>query len=149
MRKAPNYLVGFAVLSLLVGAVVGGFWIKDRFERQAAEPAARKSWTEARAMIDARMDEQFPLEFGAVWATHSGRVCGLVNGGSSFGGLTGMIPFYREGDAVRYSLSTDQKRFAQGWRECLGDTWLELEEGSYATGFCATRRGQTRCKLVG
>lgn len=149
MRKGPNYVLGFAVVCGLAAAVMGGFWLKDRLERRAAEGAARTAWAETRAMVDARLNDDFPLELGAVWATHSGRICGLVNGGSSFGGLTGMIPFYREGDRVLYSINTPQPAFSPGWRECMGDAWLELHPGSYATGFCATRRGATRCKTVG
>ena len=149
MRKAFGFVVALVLVIGIIGIIVAGFHAKDRYDRDQARPAAMEHWQAVKAMVAKRVvNGQYPLELGAVWTTHSGRICGLVNGGSAFGGLTGMMPFFQDGDTVRFKIETDQQTFADGWRECNNDMWLELEHGSYETGFCATKRGATRCKTV-
>ena len=149
ISQAGRYLVSLALLLLVASAIAGGVWAKDQLDRRGAAAAAQAKWRIVRAQVASRMDGQHALEFGAVWMTHRGRICGLVNGGSSFGGLTGMVPFFQDGDLVRYPLTSTHKQWAPGWRECSADTWYMLHQGSTQTGFCATRAGQSRCRTYG
>lgn len=149
MRKAFGFVVALVLVTGIIGVIIFGFQAKDSHDRDQARPMAMAQWRAVKAKVGARVvNGQYPLELGAVWMTHSHRICGLVNGGSAFGGLTGMMPFYQDGDRVRFKIETDQQTFADGWRDCNDDMWLELVPGSYETGFCATKRGQTRCKTV-
>lgn len=150
MRKIFRPLAAFALLALIVATLYGGYRAKDAYDRAGARPQAMARWAVVKAKVARRVEDgQYPLELGAVWMTHGGRICGLVNGGSAFGGLTGMMPFYQDGDRVRFKIETDQLTFADGWRECNDDLWLELQPGSYETGYCATRRGASRCHEEG
>jgi hypothetical protein len=150
MRKAFGFIVALVLLLGVIGLIILGIHAKDRYDKAEAMPRAQANWKVVRAQVASRIENgQYPLELGAVWTTHAGRICGLVNGGSAFGGLTGMMPFYQEGDRVRFKIETDPLTWAGGWRECNNDMWLELNQGSYETGYCATRRGQSRCKTVG
>jgi hypothetical protein len=150
MRKSFGFVVALVIVLVVVGLTVAGVRAKDAYDKAQAAPQAQAHWRVVKAQVARRIaNGQYPLELGAVWATHRGRICGLVNGGSAFGGLTGMMPFFQDGPGVRYKLDTDQQTFADGWRECNDDIWLELERGSYEVGYCATRKGQSRCHLVG
>lgn len=147
---AVRYAVALAALLLVGGAVWGGVWAKDQLDRRAVQAKAEARWRAVRPRVAARIGGQQPLELGAVWMTHKGRICGLVNGGSSFGGLTGMTPFLEEGGRVLFRITTmDENVWAPAWRECVGDAWLTLHQGSMQTGYCATKAGQTRCKTYG
>jgi hypothetical protein len=118
-------------------------------EVAAGRPRAEAKWRIVRAMLVGRLDQRSPLEFGAVWATRTGVVCGLVNGWSSFGGLTGMTRFIAVTDtpAFIYDAPSDEaaKRFNLQWVTCRSDPWIVLRDGSPETGFCATRMGQRLC----
>lgn len=130
--------------ALLAALLAGGFaW--DALHRALARPAVLRGWPEARRLVAARLKPDEPLEFGAVWATRSGRVCGLVNGWDSFGGLTGMTAFAVEDGRAVFAPDAGALAFAPVWRRCMIDRWITILPGSMQTGWCATRRGQTRC----
>jgi len=149
IAAAARYALALGLVAAIGGAVFGGVWAKDQLDRREASAAAQAKWRVVRGRVAARLNDQYALEFGAVWMTHAGRVCGLVNGGSSFGGLTGMTPFFADGDRVRFPVTSTHKEWAPGWGECIADAWYELEKGSLQTGYCATRAGRTRCKVYG
>jgi len=149
MRRAFGFIVALVLLLGVIGLIILGIDAKDGYDKQQAMPRAQAQWKLVRAQVAGRVENgQYPLELGAVWMTHSGRICGLVNGGSAFGGLTGMTPFYQDGRTLRFKIETDALTWADGWRDCNNDMWLELNRGSYEVGYCATRRGQSRCRTV-
>jgi hypothetical protein len=132
---------GLAVLA----AALGGGYGYDALRREAVRPSVLQSWPPARAVLDARLHQGAPLEFGAVWATHSGMICGLVNGKGSFSGLAGMTPFAIEDDRPVFALDQSALAFAPYWRDCVSDQWITILQGSMQAGGCATRLGQARC----
>ncbi len=142
------------------GAVIWGLAIHDVIaqlpprpptptEVAASRPRAEAKWRIVRAMLVSRLDQRVPLEFGAVWSTRTGVICGLVNGWGSFGGLTGMTRFIAVGDTPAFieDAPNDRSanRFDTQWVTCRFDPWVVLRAGSAETGFCATRAGQQRC----
>jgi hypothetical protein len=146
------------------GAVIWGLAISDviaqlpprppsRAEVVAGRPRAEAKWRVVRAMLVSRLDQRAPLEFGAVWSTRTGVICGLVNGWGSFGGLTGMTRFIAVDDMPAFveDAPTDQiaQRFKTQWATCRFDPWIVLRGGSAETGFCATRMGRLRCVETG
>ncbi|WP_158918449.1 hypothetical protein [Caulobacter sp. S45] len=140
-----------ALLVVFVGAVpIGlGAVIYDHATRAAARTRAERIWTQMQPVMVAHLKQGRPLEYGAVWATHSGLVCGLINGWGSFGGLSGMTPFYvwKAGKPV-FAPEVSVTDFAPGWRDCATDAWIELVKGSMETGWCATRQGAKTCKMM-
>ena len=115
----------------------------------AARVLARVRWAEVKPRLVTRLHQRNPLELGLVWTTRGGRVCGLVNGWGSFGGLTGMTRFYTQGDAPVFKQDGDGSDggagFENEWWACNRDRYAVIHPGSDRTGFCATRLGQTRC----
>ena len=63
-------------------------------------PLARTNWRIVHANLEARLQQSNPLELGAVWSTRTGRICGLVNGRGSFGGLTAMVNLSIHGNFI-------------------------------------------------
>lgn len=112
------------------------------------KPRARAEWGHVRANLKARLNQASPLDLGAVWATRTGRVCGLVNGRGSFGGLTGMVRFYSVDRVPVFHRDVDHEAFQYAWFECARDRWVRLREGSEEPGFCGTELGQRRCYTV-
>ncbi len=146
-RRSLTELVTVLVLgglALLVAVVAGGA-VYDRIHREQVRPRFAEAWKTGRRAVAARLEQREPLEFGAVWATHSGLICGVVNGWGSFGGLAGMTPFVVDRGRAVFSLDVGALAFAPYWRQCIADQWITLIEGSMQTGGCATRRGQERC----
>ena len=113
----------------------------------AAQSMARVRWAMVKPRLVARLDQPNPLELGRVWARRDGRVCGLVNGWGSFGGLTGMTRFYTVGDAPVFKQDHGED-FEYEWWQCKRDRYVIIREGSEETGFCPTRLGQERCYTV-
>ena len=147
-KSQGHWLAKVVIPIALLVAPVGyvGYLLKDRFDHAAAEPRAKAAWPAARNLVAGRLKQPEPLEFGAVWATHNGSICGLVNGYGSFGGLTGMTPFYVQDGKATFALEVTAGEFADGWRRCSGDNWIQILPGSTEAGWCATRRGQLKCK---
>lgn len=147
-RKTPSQIIGGAVLVL---ALAGGglLWAKAGADKAAATEQAQRQWTEVRRKVEARLNQPYPIELGAVWAMHGGRICGLVNGKGSFGGLTGMTPFYAEGTHVVFSFDQDSSIFGRVWLDCSGDPYVPLVAGTTTEGFCGTKAGAARCRAAG
>ena len=110
----------------------------------AARSMARVRWASVKPRLIARLAQPHALELGRVWARRDGRVCGLVNGWGSFGGLTGMTRFYAQGDAPVFKQDGGED-FEYEWWQCKRDRYVVIREGSEETGFCPTKLGQTRC----
>ena len=145
-ERVGTLFIGAMVL--LVALLAGGA-IYDRIHREMVRPAMAGRWDHARQILAVRLHQQpDPLEFGAVWATHSGMICGLVNGRGSFSGLAGMTPFAVEGDQAVFALDQTALNFAPYWRDCMTDQWITVLEGSMQAGGCATKLGQARCVTV-
>jgi len=110
----------------------------------AAKAMGRVRWAAVKPRLIARLAQPHGLELGRVWARRDGRVCGLVHGWGSFGGLTGMTRFYTVGDApvFKQDHTTD---FEYEWWQCKRDRYVIIREGSEETGFCATQLGRARC----
>ena len=139
--------VGAVTLAAVLFAAAG---VYDRIHREMVRPAIAGHWERARQVLAVRLRQQpDPLEFGAVWATHSGMICGLVNGRGSFGGLAGMTPFAVEGDRTVFAFDQSALNFAPYWRDCMTDQWIKVLDGSMQAGGCATTLGQQRCVTVG
>jgi hypothetical protein len=143
-------LDGAALIVLLGVAPLGlGMYVLDRRQHAAATASAVAAWRRAQPAIIARLRQSRPPEYGAVWSTHRGRICGLVNGWNSFGGLAGMTDFYVWKGKPTFKPDVPPEAFAAGWGECGEDTWIDLVNGSMQPGWCATRQGAKRCKWVG
>jgi len=142
------------------GALIWGLAIRDviaqlpprpptQAEIAAGRPKAQAKWRIVRAMLVSRLDQRAPLEFGAVWSTRTGVICGLVNGWGSFGGLTSMTRFIAEEDTPAFIEDARNDQAVMGfkaqWATCRSDPWIVLRGGSAETGFCATRIGRQRC----
>jgi hypothetical protein len=149
-RKPAARIVGFvSLLALaLVGAALVGGTIWDNVHRDQVRPQVLQDWKPARQAVAERLKQPEPLEFGAVWSTHTGLYCGVVNGWRSFGGLTGMTPFVVTGRRAIFLMDVDPMVFSPYWRQCIADRWITVLPGSMETGYCATRRGQSRCVTV-
>ena len=133
----------------LLGVGLGAGMLYDAVSREIARPQVARQWPHVRQILAARLRQQpDPLEFGAVWATHSGMICGLVNGRHSFSGLAGMTPFAVDGGRAVFALDQTAVSFAPFWRDCMTDQWIQIREGSMQAGGCATRLGQARCVTV-
>jgi hypothetical protein len=141
-------VVGIIAFVAIGAALVGGV-VWDRIHRDQVRPEVLRSWTPARRAVAARLKQPEPLEFGAVWATHGGLICGVVNGLNSFGGLTGMTPFVVADGRAVFLIDVGAQDFAPYWRRCVADPWITILEGSMETGPCATRVGQAHCVTVG
>lgn len=155
-RQPLNLALGIAAAMLLMSGVA--LALHAHVARKSVNPEeARRALAQdrtARRRALERWEFQEPrlahalkqerLELGAVWTTRGGRVCGLVNGWGSFGGLTGMTRFYTEGDRFVFSART-REGFHPIWRACQADRWQVLHAGTEERGFCGTRLGQKRC----
>lgn len=109
-----------------------------------ARSMARVRWAGVKPRLIARLAQPHALELGRVWARRDGRVCGLVNGWGSFGGLTGMTRFYAQDDEPVFK-QDGRPDFEQQWWACKRDRYVVIREGSEETGFCPTRLGRRRC----
>lgn len=132
-----------------------------KFERQNADlpppspeqaaryaPLARTNWRIVHANLEARLQQSSPLELGAVWSTRTGRICGLVNGRGSFGGLTAMARFYTVDHQPVFHRDIDHLSFQREWFQCRRDTYVMLQQGTMEPGFCGTELGRRRCYTV-
>jgi hypothetical protein len=139
-----------ALIILLAVAPVGlGLYGLDRLHHAAAKASAIAAWRRAQPAIVARLAQPTTPEYGAVWSTHKGLICGLVNGWGSFGGLSGMTDFYVWKGKPTFKPDVPASAFARAWGECGEDTWIELVKGSMQPGWCATREGAKTCKWAG
>jgi hypothetical protein len=134
--------IGLLVLGL------GGGAVYDQVRMEMVRPQTIQNWPRAKAVLQQRLRQGEPLEFGAVWATHSRMYCGLVNGRHSFSGLAGMTPFVVEGDKATFALDQTALAFAPYWRDCMTDKWITVLDGSMEAGGCATKLGQSKCVTV-
>ena len=157
-RKA----IAFSIFDMLVtGLIVLGvgliliFFIQYEMEVEpkrlatgarlvAAKAMGRVRWASVKPRLIARLAQPHSLELGRVWARRDGRVCGLVNGWGSFGGLTGMTRFYAQGDEPVFK-QDGRPSFEEEWWACERDRYVIIREGSEETGFCPTKMGRERC----
>jgi hypothetical protein len=148
--RLASRLDAMALVLVLGVAPVGlGMYGLDRMHHAAAKASAFAAWRRAQPAIAARLAQPNPPEYGAVWSTHKGLICGLVNGWGSFGGLAGMTDFYVLNGKPTFKPDVPPEAFARAWGECGEDTWIELVKGSMQPGWCATRQGAKTCKWVG
>ena len=134
-------------MALLAAGLAAAFGY-DRIHRELVRPQIAETWAHAQRVLVQRLRQGEPLEFGAVWATHSGMICGMVNGRHSFSGLAGMTPFAVDGDQTAFALDQTALNFAPYWRDCMTDQWIRVLDGSMQAGGCATKLGQRRCVTV-
>lgn len=105
-------------------------------ERLAATPSANARWR----IIHGRMARRLaygPPEFGAVWASRSGRICGVVTRLEA--GVYFREPFYTE-QLTPFFATDNEYRFVRSWLDCVGDHWVDLQTGSDEIGLCAVPR---------
>ncbi|MFT4254924.1 MAG: hypothetical protein QM608_20875 [Caulobacter sp.] len=153
-------ILGAALALALLAALAYAVFDFIRFERAMgplppargpalllAKQQAAQRWAVVHPALVARLKQSRELELGGVWMMRGGRVCGVVNGKTSFGGFTGMTRFYTDGDTPVF-LYDDRGGFRQTWHQCDRDRWVVIHPGSDETGFCATRFGATRCRIV-
>ena len=125
--------------------LAGWRYIVDPQARVAAERGAKVRFPLIHAAIVKRLAQPHPIELGAVWATHSGRICGLVNGEGSFSGLTGMTPFYADGTRVTFALDSNPDVFDGRWMDCSQDKWIMIVDGTTVEGICGVKAHAARC----
>jgi hypothetical protein len=142
------WIIGVVVVVLGLAGAAFAHWRADT-EHAAANVKAQQQWSSVHQLVVQRLSQPAPIELGAVWAMHGGRICGLVNGKGSFGGLTGMTPFYAEGRHLVFSFDQDPSIFGRVWLDCSGDQWIPLVAGATTEGFCGTKAGAARCKAAG
>ena len=111
-------------------------------------PLARAEWRIVRANLETRLNQRNPLELGAVWSTRTGRICGLVNGRGSFGGLTAMARFYTVDQKPVFHHEVEHVAFQKAWFQCRRDQYVMLHAGTIEPGFCGTALGRRRCYKV-
>ncbi|MDB5456413.1 MAG: hypothetical protein JWP92_1998 [Caulobacter sp.] len=153
-------LISFGFVGLMVAGVAVLVADLSRVEKEAgplpeisaaataaARPGMEARWIAVQARLVARLKQANPPELGAVWATRTGRICGLVNGFGSFGGLSGMVRFYTVEGAPVFG-EDGRPDFKEVWAQCDRDRWIVLHAGSDQTGFCPTKLGQARCETV-
>lgn len=117
-------------------------------QRTRYAPAAKAEWRIVRANLETRLNQTLPLELGAVWATRSGQICGLVNGRGSFGGLAAMTRFYTLDQRPVFHQDVEHIAFQKAWFECRRDQYVMLHDGTMEPGFCGTELGKRRCYAV-
>lgn len=115
-------------------------------QRRAAAPAAETHWRQVQAALVRRLDQHAALDFGGVWSTRTGRICGTVNGRGSFGGWSGMKAFYADGD--RLTFDEGDPNFQQAWFECGRDVWVELVAGADGRGGCVAGHTRRICRVA-
>jgi hypothetical protein len=151
MARRSNPLNRVVVILLLIAlAVGGGFFVRWKLETDAKAKAvattrARARFVTVKAAMEQRLHQPHPIQLGAVWATHTGRICGLVYGEGSFSGLTGMTPFYADGNKPTFALDTDPDAFAPDWVACGQDIWVVVVPGSTEEGVCGVPKYASRC----
>ena len=140
-----------ALICVVVGALALAAALSlGAMSKRRARPPAQARWTRIEPQVIQRLAQAAPPEFGAVWMTRQGLICGVVNGKFSFGGKTGMTPFYAGADnRPVFFYDLDKLAFAKTWRDCQASDWLTLKAGSKMTGYCATQDGAKRCRMVG
>ncbi len=109
-------------------------------ETAAARPQATANWAVVYRRLAARLPPPTPPEVGAVWATRTGQICGLVDDRES--AVDNMTPFYTI-DLKPVLRSDDEAQYIKFWLKCRYDHWVDLHFGTEQTGLCATRRGQS------
>lgn len=130
VSRSLDLLLGLALICTLLGA--GGLYIWHRSYVVVMRAKIAVDWRRAQAPLVARLKQGRPLQYGDVWATHTGLICGLVNGWGSFGGLSAMTPFYVWKTKPFFTPDMPTLTFAPGWRECLDDHWTDLVKGGRA-----------------
>lgn len=108
-------------------------------ERKSATPGAMAKWRIVHDRLSHRLGYG-PADFGAVWASRSGRICGVVTRREA--GIYFRERFYTE-DLTPFFGSDDERRFSRSWFDCVGDHWVDLLIGPDQTGFCAVPRNRT------
>jgi len=147
--------LGVTALIALASGLMLVFFIQYEMEVEPKRPATgvrlvaakamgRVRWASVKPRLIARLAQPHSLELGRVWARRDGRVCGLVNGWGSFGGLTGMTRFYAQGDEPVFK-QDGRPGFEDEWWACKRDRYVIIREGSEETGFCPTKLGRERC----
>lgn len=146
-RSASAVLLALApaVMLLTTGAVVGGMAGWDALRRPAARRAALRDWRALQPLMVRTLHQEGALEYGEVWRTHGGVICGTVDGKASFSGLTSMTPFFVRGGRPVFLANTAFDAFMSVWRDCVADPWIVVRPGSQKAGYCATRRGAAKC----
>lgn len=162
MRRplTPRIISAVAVVGLLAAVA---FMTKDlaRVERENgvqprpspaeavyAVPRAQAEWRIVRANLETRLNQTNPLELGAVWSTRTGRICGIVNGRGSFGGLSSMVRFYTDARQPVFHQDVDHVAFQRQWFDCRRDQYVALHAGTTEPGFCGSALGRRRCYAV-
>lgn len=164
-RRRRTSAIALAISTIAVLGALGAMVLTGvdlaRFERANADlpppsreqatryaPLAQTQWRIVHANLEARLQQASPLELGAVWSTRTGRICGLVNGRGSFGGLTAMARFYTVDQQPVFHRDIDHQSFQHEWFQCRRDPYVMLNQGTMEPGFCGTELGRRRCYAV-
>jgi hypothetical protein len=143
--KFPLVPVMLIVVAAAALGLTGWRYIADPQARVAAARDAKARFPLVHAAMVKRLAQPHPIELGAVWATHTGRICGLVNGEGSFSGLTGMTPFYADGTKVTFALDSDPDVFDGRWMDCSQDKWIMIVDGTTEEGICGVKAHAAQC----
>ena len=138
--SALTLLPVLGAVTLTVGALS---W--DALLSRHARAALTRRWAQTQPIMIARLHQSEALQYGQVWATHSGLICGTVYGRHSFSGLTAMTPFFVKDGRPTFQADAKFDDFTPSWRECVADEWLVLRAGSMRAGYCGTRAQKRRC----
>jgi hypothetical protein len=105
---------------------------------RTAAPAAWMKWRIVYAQLYRRLPQP-PPEFGAVWTTRTGRVCGLVNARET--AVNSMKRFYTVGSVPKLR-TDDEHQYYRLWIDCADTRWVILHRGRSDEGFCASALGR-------
>jgi hypothetical protein len=144
----PSLALAVVILVALAAGAGALVWWKmqeDSAAKAVAAVQAKARFVAVKAAMERRLNQPHPIQLGAVWVTHTGRICGLVYGEGSFSGMTGMTPFYTDGGKVRFALDETPNKFDPGWVGCGEDMWVQIVPGSTEEGICGVPKFASRC----
>lgn len=147
-RTPSQRWIALLAICLLTGAVTAAVaWIiLDAAAASRARPADARLWDEAQPVMVKRLRQNRALEYGQVWATHTGLICGTVYGRYSFPGMTAMTPFFLLRRRPTFQADSRFDDFTPFWRDCVSDQWIVIRRGPTRSGYCGTPAQKQRCE---
>ena len=114
---------------------------------RAARPVIAAIWRGVYPHLLGRLEagQPRPPELGAVWATRTGQICGLVDAWHT--GVDVMTQFYTWQGRVLFR-NDDERLYVRQWSRCIDDPYVVIHAGTLLTGACATRAGRLACQTA-
>ena len=148
-RMLPQRWIASLAICLFAGAVTATFaaMTLDAVAARKARVLDARLWEDAQPVMVKRLNQDRALEYGQVWATHAGVICGTVYGRYSFPGMTSMTPFFLSRKSLTFQADSKFDEFTPFWRDCVSDQWIVIKTGSTRSGYCGTPAQKQRCEI--